>query len=488
MLRLEEANSSAMPESLKQSTIKGIFWSGMERFSSQGIQFILSLIIARQLMPSDYGLVAMLGIFMALAQTFIDSGFSSALIQKQNRTETDFSTVFYFNIVIAIVIYALFWLIAPLIADFYNQDLLKEITVWVALNFVISAFATVQRAKLTIELDFRKQTIISLIAVIISGGVSVWMAYNGYGVWTLVVQGLLNNIVNTLLLWIFTKWTPQIIFSIASFKELFGFGSKLLLGGVLNTLYTNMYSLVIGKAYSPTDLGYFNRASTITQYPSINITNILTRVTYPVECKIQDDNTKLQDTFFLFIKATSSVVFPLMIGLAAIAEPLVRLILTEKWLPAVPYIRLMCLAYMLDPIMRMSYDLLNVKHRSDLSLKSEVIKKTIAFAILFSTMPFGLTVVCVGLIVYSFCDLFIITRYTTKLLPNITFFNIIKQIYPILCISLLMGSTILFIVEYAPNIWIQTIGGLLIGIIVYGFLSLLFNKNFIKSLLLYLKK
>lgn len=477
-----------MAESLKKSTIKGVLWSSVERFSVQGIQFILSLFIARQLMPSDYGLIAMLGIFMALAQSFVDSGFSSALIQKQDRTDVDYSTVFYFNIVIGIAIYGIFWLIAPWIASFYKQEALEDISVWVALNFVISAFATVQRAKLTIELDFRKQAVISLIAVIISGGVAVWMAYNGYGVWTLVVQGLLNNGINTIFLWVSTKWLPKAVFSTKSFKELFGFGSKLLAGGLLNTLYTNMYSLVIGKAYSSAELGYFNRAFTIAQYPSSNITNILTRVTYPVECKMQDDNEKLQDKFFMFIRLTSFVVFPMMVGVASIADPLVRLILTDKWAECIPYLQIMCFAYMWDPVMRMSWDLLNVKHRSDYSLKSEIIKKIVAFAILFATIPFGLNVICIGLIIYSLADIFIVTRFTRKILPDVTFRKEMKILLPNFFQSIIMGLTVYFVIHSFDGAWLQLILGIIIGIIVYVILTYIFNQKIVSGVKSFLIK
>lgn len=477
-----------MAESLKKSTIKGVLWSSVERFSVQGIQFILSLLIARQLMPSDYGLIAMLGIFMALAQSFVDSGFSSALIQKQDRTDVDYSTVFYFNIVIGIAIYGIFWLISPWMASFYKQETLKDISVWVALNFVISAFATVQRAKLTIELDFRKQAVISLIAVIISGGVAVWMAYNGYGVWTLVVQGLLNNGINTILLWVSTKWLPKAVFSTKSFKELFGFGSKLLAGGLLNTLYTNMYSLVIGKAYSSAELGYFNRAFTIAQYPSSNITNILTRVTYPVECKMQDDNEKLQDKFFMFIRLTSFVVFPMMVGVASIADPLVRLILTDKWAECIPYLQIMCFAYMWDPVMRMSWDLLNVKHRSDYSLKSEIIKKIVAFAILFATIPFGLNVICIGLIIYSLADIFIVTRFTRKILPDVTFRKEMKILLPNFFQSIIMGLTVYFVIHSLDDAWLQLILGIIIGIIVYVILTYIFNQKIVSGVKSFLIK
>ena len=472
-----------MPESLRTRTVKGVLWSGIERFSVQGMQLLFSLIIARQLLPSDYGLIAMLNIFIALAQSFIDSGFSNALIQKQDRTDIDFSTVFYFNIVVSVIIYILFYFFSPYIASFYDQPRLERVAIFVSLNFIVSAFATVQRAKLTIDLDFRKQAIISLISVIFSGIIAVWMAYHGFGVWTLVAQSLLNNAINTVLLWISTNWLPKFVFSIQSFKELFGFGSKLLVGGLLHTLYTNMYSLVIGKAYSSSDLGYFNMASTFSQTPSTSVTTILTRVTYSVECKIQDNNEKLQDNFFLFIRLTAFVFFPMMVGLAVVAEPLVKLILTDKWIPLVPYLRIMCFAYMWNPIMRLSWDLLNAKHRSDLSLRSEVIKKIVAIVILVLTILEGeMYVICIGLIIYSFSVLYIVTRYTKHILPRVSFYAVMKKTLPFLLQSCIMGIIVYMILNFFNNTYFQLLFGILSGIIIYILISFSFNREILKLL------
>lgn len=464
-------------QSTKQQTFSGILWSAVERFSVQGIQFILSFVIARQLLPSDYGLVAMLTIFMTIAQIFVDSGFSNALIQKQNRSNADFSTVFYFNIGVGILMYLLLVLSAPFIASFYNQPILIEIIGWMGLNLIINSLSTVHRTILTIDLDFRRQAFISLVAVIISGFTAVYMAMHGYGVWTLVVQSLIMNGINTMLLWITSKWHPELKFSLNSFKNLFSFGSKILLGGLLHTIYVNLYTLVIGKVFPVRELGLYNRASSLSQFSSTNITGILVRVSYPVFCRIQNDNDFLTEKFYLFIRLVSFIVFPLMIGLAVVSESLVRLLLTEKWLGAVPYIQILCFAYMWDPIMRMSWDLLNVKHRSDYSLKSEVIKKVIAIAILFISIPLGIKMMCWGLVVYAFCDLFIILQYTKKILPQVTIKNHLKNLFPLFIQTVLMGLGVYLFVQLFSNAWIQLLGGIAIGIILYFLLSIYFGKN-----------
>ena len=397
-------------ESLKTKAVKSVMWSSIERFSVQGIQFILSIVIARLVTPSEYGLIAMLSIFLAIAQTFIDSGFSNALIQKQGRTETDNSTVFYFNIAVSIIVYGMLYGAAPFIADFYKEPLLTTVTRWIGLNIIISAFSIVQRAILIIKLDFKTQAKASLIAVILSGGVGIAFAYYGYGVWALVIQAIASNFINTFLLWIFAKWTPAFRYSWQSFRTLFAFGSKLLLSGLLHTIYMNLYSLVIGKKFSAVEVGYFNRASTLAQFPSINITNVLTRAIYPIQCQLQDQQDKLKNSFIQFIRLSVFLIFPLMIGVCVLSKPLVLLFLTEKWLPAAELLQILCIAYMWYPVMSINNNMLNVRGRSDYFLKAEIIKKVIAIGILVATLPWGVKILCWGLVLYSFCDMAIIRK------------------------------------------------------------------------------
>lgn len=457
--------------SLKQQTFTSVIWSAIERFSVQGVQFILSLIIARQLMPSDYGLIAMLSIFMAIAQCFVDSGFSSALIQKQNRTNIDFSTVFYFNIVIGICMYLVFIICAPLISKFYEQPILIEIITWLGLNFIINSFATVQSAILTINLDFRRQAFISLTAVIISGLIAIYLAINGYGVWTLVIQNLLAASINVVLLWITSKWRPQVLFSTQAFKELFSFGSKLLMGGLLHTIYSNLYTLTIGKIFPVRELGYYSKANSLCTYPSANITSIINRVSFPILCKMQNDDKSLTERFYLIIRLSTYIVFPMMIGLGVIAEPLIKVILTDKWLDAVPYIKILCLAHMWSPVMLITWSLLNVKHRSDYSLKSEIIKKIIAITILIVTIPMGMTAICWGFAAYSICDITIILFFTRKILPKVNHKTHIKNILPIFMQSIIMGLLVFFTINQFTETYIQISVGIIVGLLSYFFLS-----------------
>ena len=306
-------------------------WSAVERFSVQGIQFFLSIIIARLVMPSDYGLIAMMTIFLSIAQTFVDSGLGQALIHKKDCNDVDYSTAFYLNVTIAVGAYGLLFVVSPYIANFYSQPELEIVLRFSSLNIVINSFSLVQKAKLARSVDFKTQAKASLSAVIVSGGLGVCLAYAGYGVWALVFQSIASSASNTVMLWILSKWRPLLVFSKESFKTLYGFGIKILFTGLLSTVYNNIYSLVIGKFYNSTLLGLYNRAYTLSQYPSSNLVNIISRVVYPIECAMQNDNEKLRQSFFKTIGVSSYLIFPLMIGLAVLSKPLVMVVLSPKW-------------------------------------------------------------------------------------------------------------------------------------------------------------
>ena len=313
---------------INNQAVKSVIWSAIERFSVQAIQLILTIILARLISPAEFGLIAMLGIFMQVAQSFVDSGFSNALIQKKNRSEIDFSTVFYFNCAISIVTYIVLYISAPYIAQFYKEPILENVCKWIGVNLIIQGIAVVQVAKLTINLNFKTQAKASLVAITISGVLGVFLAYNGYGVWALVTQLLLNAFINTLLLFLFTKWKPTLEFSLSSLKSMFSFGSKLLLSGILHTIYTNMYSLVIGKKYNAIDVGYYNQSSQIARFPSVSLMAIITRALYPIQCKNQDNYQLLQRSFIKYLKMSCFLVFTIMTGIASLSEPLIIFLLS----------------------------------------------------------------------------------------------------------------------------------------------------------------
>lgn len=458
------------------STTNGVIWSAIERFSVQGISFLLNIVIARLVTPGEYGLIAMLAIFMAIAQSFIDSGFGNALIQKKDRDEVDYSTVFYFNIVVSVILYGILYLCAPLIAEFYNQPELTSVTRWIGLNLILISLSIVQRTRLNIDLNFKLQAKVSLAAVIISGISGIILAYKGWGVWALVFQSLSNNLLSTIFLWIAAKWHPMLVFSINSFKRLFSFGSKLLASGLLHTIYMNLYSLVIGKFYSSSDVGFYNRASSISQYPSTNIVMIITRATYPVLCKHQDDGCWLEQYFLSYLRMTCFIVFPLMVLLAVIAKPLVLLVLTEKWLPAAELISILSLAYIWYPVMVINNQILNVKGRSDLFFKAEIIKKIVAVAILCATLPFGVTWLCWGVLIYNIFDMVVIIRFSKKVICT-GYISQLRTLLPLIIITSLSGGTSLIAYTATGNPYVQITIATILFVIMYMTCSHLFKIN-----------
>jgi len=452
--------------SLKQKTVSGILWSSIERFSVQGIQFVMGIIMARLLLPGDYGIIGMLTIFLAISRSFIDSGFSNALIRKQNRTEADFSTVFYFNIIIGLFFYLILFFTSPYIAAFYKTPILESLTKVVAINILISSFTIVQRAKFTIKIDFKTQTKATLLAAVISGIIGIGMAYRGFGVWALAFQTIIEGCIIMIALWLYSGWIPRKVFSMSSFKEMFSYGSKLLISGLIDATYKNIYTMVIGKKFSKVDLGYYTRADLFTQFPSSNITGILQRVTFPVLSSIQDDDKRLRETYRKFLRLSAFVVFPLMMGLFAVADPLIRLFLTDKWSGVIILLQILCFSQMWYPVHAINLNLLQVKGRSDLFLRLEIIKKIIGVSILVITIPLGIVVMCCGSVASSLIALFINTHYTGKLI-NVGYLKQMKDLLPILLNSLLMGLIVWGITHLIHINILALVAGIATGSIYY---------------------
>lgn len=402
-------------DELKEKTLWGVKWNAIGRFSTQGIGFVIGLILARILSPDDYGVIGMVGIFFSIAGTFIDSGLGSALIRKKDCTDVDYSTAFYFNIVVGLLCCIVLSLMAPFIANFFKTPILRDIVVVMSINMFISSLSFVQGARLTAAIDFKTQAKISLITTVFSGVIGIAMAYNGFGVWSLVWQGGVANILRTILLVIFTKWYPKWQFSKESFKYLFTFGSKILTATLLHTIYANLSTLIIGKFYTPKDLGYYARGESLASMPSTNITGILGSVTYPILSKIQDDEKRLINVYRKYIAMTSMVIFFGMFLLAALAKPLIIVLLTEKWLPSVVFLQVFCFALMFDHLCQLNLNILYVKGRSDLVLRLEVIKKTISISMFVAAIPFGVLAICLSRAVYTQIAVVINTYYTGKL-------------------------------------------------------------------------
>ena len=471
-----------MPESLKNKTVKGTIWSMVERFSVQGVSFVVMVIMARILTPTDYGLVGMLTIFIAISQSLIDSGFSQALIRKQNRSQVDCSTVFYFNIVVGVVIYILLYICAPLIARFYEEPILSSITRLISLSVVINSFVVVQRALLTERLDFKTQAKASLSASVISGVVGISMAKCGFGVWSIVIYQLINLSVNAGLLWVLSHWRPSLQFSWPSFIEMFGFGSKLAVSGIIDTIYKNLYLIVIGKIFKAADLGYYTRAQQFADFPSSNFTGIIQRVTFPVWCSIQDDDERLCGVYRRFLKLSAFVIFPFMMGLVAVAHPLVILLLKEQWDFTAVLLQILCFSMMWYPIHSINLNLLQVKGRSDLFLKLEIYKKLIGVGILCVTIPIGLIAMCIGSVISSVIALVINTYYTERLI-GLGFIKQMKDLFPSMAYSFSMLAVVYCVTEFFNDNLQKVIVGVVVGILYYIFISIITHSTELKDLL-----
>lgn len=500
-----------MAENLRHKAFRGVVWSAVERFSVQGVQFLMGIVIARLVLPSDYGLIAMLAIFQALGLVFVESGFYEALIQRQNRTEADFSTVFYFNMAVSLAVYALLWLAAPAIARFYEEPALVAVTRWSSLSIVLGGLTLVQRAKLTVSLDFKTQAKVSLAAVTVSGIAGVVTAWMGWGVLALVVQAVGNALVNNILLWHAVKWRPRGGFSRESFRTLFGFGSKLLVSGLMQTIYINLYSLILGRFFTSRQAGFYNRAFTIALFPSSNITKIITRAIYPVQCSIQHDDRLLAGSFAQYLRLSCFVVFPLMAGMAVLAEPMIDILLGAKWLPAARLITIIGLAYMWYPVMAINNHILNVKGRSDYYLRAEVIKKIAALAILAAAIAGayfatghalswatlfggvkigdirGVEIVCWSLVLYNVCDMIIIIAFARRVVDT-GYRRQLRDLAPVILCTLLMSAA-----AWAPGLviasaWGRLAAGFLAGAAVYLLSASVFCRRDLAALLSFVRR
>lgn len=451
-----------MGDSLKNSSAKGMAWTGMEKIITQGVQFVIGLAIARAVGPGAYGTVGLLAIFMAIAQTFLDSGFGNALIQKKDRNDIDYSTAFIFNVGIALLFYAIFYLSAPIIANFYEQPILKPITRVIALTLVVNSLSLVHGTKLAIELRFKTRSIISIISTFVTGAIGLIMAYRGFGVWALVCQSLSGACLWTIALWITAKWRPHMDFSQKSFNHLFSFGSRLLGASLINTIYNHLYTMVIGKAFSVEDVGFYSKANNIASLPSNIATSMVVNVNYPILARLQDDNAKLITAYKKMLRTPMFVLYPVVVGLIVIAHPLIEILLKEDWLPCVPYLQIIGFGSLLWPLTRINLNLLYVKGRSDLVLKLELIKKPIGFTLLFATIPFGIWWMCIGKATYDLIAFMFNCHYTKKLL-GYSGWSQIKELLPIICNCILMAAITSISMHFFTTTWTKLIIGVLIG-------------------------
>lgn len=457
------------------SVISNFLWRFAERCGAQLVTFIVSIVLARILSPNDYGTIALVTVFITILQVFIDSGLSTALIQKKDADDLDFSSVFYFNFVVCIILYLLMFFSAPYIAKFYNDLSLTPIIRVISLTLIISGVKGVQQSYVSRNMLFKRFFFSTLGGTIFSAVLGIAMAYAGFGVWAIVFQQLSNNTIDTLILWITVKWRPVKKFSWLRLKNLLSFGWKLLASSLLDTVYNNLRNMIIGKLYTPADLAFYNQGD---KFPKLIVTNINTSidsVLLPTMSNEQDNPVRVKEMTRRAIKTSTYIMAPLMIGLAFCAEPIVRLVLTDKWLPCVPYLRIFCVTYLFWPIHTANLNAINSMGRSDLFLKLEILKKIIGMILLLSTMWFGVMAMAYSLLISSFTSQ-LINTWPNRYLLKYSYIDQIKDILPNIVMALIMGGFVYFISYLNLPILVSLVVQILSGGIIYLILSIL-TKN-----------
>ena len=430
-----------MGNDLKSKTLSGIAWKYAERWGVRGIRFIISIVLARLMIPEAYGLVGLISAFIAISDVFIDSGLGQALVQRKNADDVDFSTVFFYNLGFSVVLYGVLCVCAPWIAGFYDEPQLTPVVRVLSFSLVIDAVQSTQGAYVQKTMQFKLFFWATIWGTVASGIVGIWMAYCGLGVWALVGQDLTNKTIDTLVLWCTVKWRPKLKFSIRRMKELFSFGWKLLCSSLLDTAYGNIYSLLIGKFYSPAELAYYDRGK---HFPSVvldNISGSIAGALFPAMAFVQDDRERLKRMTRRSIVTMSFFIFPCMAGLAAVAEPLVRLLLTDKWLPAVPFVCFCCFTSAFTPMSVANLQAINAIGRSDVFLKLEILKKIVGVAALVITLPHGLYAMMVGSCISGMISVFL-NAFPNRKLLGYGYLKQLKDLAPSLLLSVFMGGAV----------------------------------------------
>lgn len=475
---------------LRKLAIQGVVWKSAQQFGGQFINFIVSILLARILLPEEFGLIGMIIVFIAIADFLIDSGLSASLIRTTQPSEKDYSTVFYVNLIISVLIYLFFYLLAPFVSAFYNEALLTELLRVLAIGIIISGFALVQKARLTKEMNFKDQFKIQLPSLIVSGVVGMVLALNEFGVWSLVYMKLCRNLLSTIQYWLYSKWVPKRIFSTQKLKLHLNFGYKLTISGLIDTIYSNMYYIIIGKYFSTAELGFYSRANSTKQLPVNNIANVVNTVTYPLFSDIKDDKERLGRVYMVVMEQVLFWMSPILIGAVIVAEPMFTILFTSKWLPAVPMFQILCFVGIMYPLNAYNLNVLNVKGRSDLFLKLELIKKSYTVIGVIILAPYGILPLLYFQVAASVISFFINSFYSGKFI-NYPISKQLKQVFPIFFLSATMGMVCFAVNELFVNQanWFKLIIVTFCGLSYYIGMSYLFRlKAFNTFMSLYKKR
>lgn len=459
-------------DSLKKKTIGGFVWRFAERCGAQGVQFVVSLVLARILTPNDYGTVALIMVFINVLGVFINSGMGAALIQKKNADDLDYSSLFYFNMFMCVTLYAIMFFCAPLIAKFYDKPELVALTRVISLTFIVSGVKGIQNAYVSKHLMFKRFFFSTLGGTIVSAVVGILLAYKGYGAWAIVVQSLSNNAIDTLILWITVKWRPKFMFSFKRLKGLFSYGWKLLLSGLLDTGYNQLRSLIIGKVYSSTDLAYYDKAN---NFPSMIITNVnssIDSVLLPSMSSVQDSKESVKGMTRRAMKTSTYVMAPLLMGLAACGQSVISILITDKWLPSYPFMVIFCITYMFYPVHTANLNAIKAMGRSDIFLKLEIIKKIVGIIAILVTFKISVMAMAYSLLVTSVLAQ-IINSWPNKKLMNYSYLEQLKDILPGILLAAFMGGCVYCVNFLHLSNWLTLIIQVPLGAVIYIGLSAL---------------
>lgn len=460
--------------SLKARAIQGILWTFSQQFGTQIIQFIVQIILARVLLPEEFGLIGVLAVFMALGNSLVDSGMSSSLIRTQDVEDRDFSSVFVINITVSVFVYLILFFASPLISNFFNQPILSDIVKVYCLSFIIRAISSIQYVRLTILMDFKTQTKLRLPALAISSILGLVLAYRGYGVWSLVYMQLANVTFESILIWFQVEWRPSFILDWNRLKQHLNFGYKLSLSGIIDTVYSNIYHIIIGKYFSAAQLGFYTRAQSMRQLPVSNISFALNQVTYPLFSSIHNDDVRLKRLYKRLMQQVLFWIAPILVIAGVLGEPLFRFLMTEKWLPAVPYFQILCLGGIMYPLHAYNLNILNVKGRSDLFLKLEIVKKVLISIGLLIAIPFGIYGLLWMQFFLTILAFLINTSFSGKMI-NYSMLEQFKDILPILMLTGLIGILVFLIDLQLPSSsnfdFIRLVTGTVLGLGCYIIIS-----------------
>jgi teichuronic acid exporter len=474
-------------ENMKNKVLSGLFWKIMENGGVQGVQFVVSIVLARLLSPDEYGIISLILIFITIANVFVQSGFNTALIQKREADELDFSSVFYLSMGVAGILYLVLFLAAPAIAGFYAEPELSPVLRVLSLVLFFGAFTSIQTAMVSRQMQFRKLFFSSLGAVIISGILGIVSAALGAGVWALVIQQLSYQLMSGVILWFTVRWRPKLLFSLERVKVLFSFGWKLLCSSLIDTVYNNVYGLIIGKIYNSEMLAYYDKGNQFPQLLVNNINGAIQSVMLPALSTSQDEPEQMKSMVRRSVTISSFIVVPMMVGLAAVAEPMISLLLTDKWLPCVPFLRLMCLSYAFWPIHTANLQAINAMGRSDVFLKLEIIKKVVGVAALAVSIPFGVYVMVALKPVVSLISTFI-NAYPNQKLLDYRLKEQWSDILPSFLLSAVMGIAVYSIQFIGMGSLATLCLQILAGVAIYVLLAWFFKLEVFRYLLATVKE